>query len=59
MQGYERRGVVRSGGRPHPLEFRDEIDVSTRNPPIPPVTFFIPPLHNPEPFGITNRVEDK
>jgi hypothetical protein len=28
-------------------------------PPHPPVTFFIPPLHNPEPFGITNRVEDK
>jgi|HubBroStandDraft_6_1064221.scaffolds.fasta_scaffold344930_2 hypothetical protein len=24
-----------------------------------PVTFFIPPLRNPEPFGITNRVEDK
>jgi len=24
-----------------------------------PVTFFIPPLHNPEPFGIKDRVEDK
>jgi hypothetical protein len=47
---------ARSGAPPIVL-----IDVKVAHPPDknPPLTFFIPPLHNPVRFGITNRVEDK
>jgi len=43
------------GGRPSPPAARVTAQAASR----PPVTFFIPPLHNPVHFGITNRVEDK